>query len=105
MKSIINGRRFDTDAPQTQEIADYSTGSSRDHGHIRETLYRTGHGNWFLAGVGGPASRYSERVDNNSWSGGSKIIPLDNQEALDWLEARGETDVIEKWFAASVQDA
>lgn len=106
MKAIINGKRYDTNAPMTQEVASWSNGLSySDFGHVVEALYRTGHGNWFLVGSGGPMSRYAERSGSNSWSGGSRLVPVTAQDAQAWLEEKGQTSAIEKWFAADIQDA
>lgn len=33
------------------------------------------------------------------------IIPLDEDEAQDWLEAEGEWEVLETYFAARIEDA
>ena len=105
MKAIINGKRFDTDAPGSVKVAKASHGAPGDFTHVRETLYRTIRGTWFLAGCGGPASKYSRSAGQNCWSGGEKIIPLDPDAALSWLESEGNNEAIEKWFSATIADA
>ncbi len=105
MKAIINGKRYDTEAPGTMTIAKASHGAYGDHAHIRETLHLTIRGTWYLAGCGGPASKYSHPAGQNCWSGGEKIIPLTADEALEWLEQEGETKEIERWFSRQLQDA
>lgn len=55
--------------------------SYRDFRYVEETLYRKRTGEFFLFGQGGPASKYAVSTGLNSWSGGSKIIPLSVAEA------------------------
>jgi hypothetical protein len=99
MKQIIEGRRYDTEAPQTTLILDdLGPGnlSRRDHQYWRAGLYRTGKGNLFLAGEGGPASMFAESV-GSARTGGSGIIPLDPDRARELLEQEGPrgTEAIE----------
>lgn len=50
MKRVINRTIYDTEAAEF--IANYSYSNSRDFRYIDEDLYRTGKGNWFIAGEG-----------------------------------------------------
>ena len=36
---------------------------------------------------------------------GSKIIPLSQDDAIEWLERYNETDVLEHYFPDHIQDA
>jgi hypothetical protein len=106
MRRIINGYRYDTD--KATEVATNSGGgeSVRDFRYWEETLYRTPRGRWFVAGGGGPMSTWAKAIDDKgSVSGGSGVRPLTGAEARQWLEEAGETDAIEQYFAAEVQDA
>ena len=106
MKSIINGKRYDTET--AEEIANWDNGiySRRDFNWCDETLYRTTTGALFLHGEGGPLTRYAESSDGgNSFGSGSSILPMTEQEAVAWLEDRQLPNVIEKHFASHVQDA
>jgi len=105
MKAIIGNRRYDTDAKQTRDIASASWSNPSDFHHYAETLYRTGHGRWFLAGRGGPLSRYGEPCEGGGMGGGAKIIPLGPDQALAWLASNGYDDEAEQWFAEEIQDA
>lgn len=105
MKAIINGKRYDTEAPKTISIAVRTHSYPSDFDFTREELYRTGKGAYFLAGRGGPRSAYAERVGNNGWSGSSRITPLSADEALSWLERHDLTDAIEQYFSDVVEDA
>lgn len=103
MKAIIGGMRYNTET--AREIADYSNGlGSGDFRNIEETLYRTKTGTFFLAGHGGAMTKYAEGNGNSTW-GSSKIIPLTDEEALDWLERKGTPEAVEKEFSDRVKDA
>lgn len=49
-------------------------------------------GEFFLYGEGGGLSKYRTVIDTNSWTGGSQIIPLTEEEAKDWMEKYGDVD-------------
>ena len=105
MKAIINGKRYNTEAPNTIAVAEYSSSGSRnDFQYYKEALFRTGKGSWFLAGEGHGMTKYAGHYGNMSgW--GSSIIPLSKDDALAWLERNNEFDAIEKYFASQVCDA
>jgi len=87
MKKIINGKVYNTES--AQEVGSWSNNLSyRDFDHCEEALYRKKTGEYFLYGVGGPRSPYAERIDNNSWSGGSAIRPLTFEVARKWAEEK-----------------
>lgn len=97
MKKIIDGRRYDTETATL--IGDYSNGGSwRDFGHVEESLYRKRTGEYFLAGKGGPQTKYAKAVDANSWTRGEKVIPLTYEGAREWAEMRLDADKYEAEF-------
>ena len=103
MKKIIRGRVYDTET--AQELGTYSNGGSwRDFHHIEETLYRKKTGEFFLHGEGGPATRYAEAVGQNSWSGGSRIMPMTYAEAREWAEEKLDADDYEAIFGEVTED-
>lgn len=55
MKKVINGKVYNTET--AEEVASYSFSNSNDFRYIREKLYRTKKGNWFLYGEGGPMTK------------------------------------------------
>lgn len=103
MKAIINNKRYNTETAKLVGEAHHSYPG--DFSHWSAGLYRTPRGNYFLAGTGGPMSRYGHSCGQNSWSGGSKIITLSKQDALEWAQAHLESDEIESAFADSLEDA
>lgn len=102
MKAIINGKRYNTET--ATRVAEHEYGSGGDFEMVREALFCTPRGNWFLAGYGGVRSRYAEHVGHESW-GGAGIRPIDAPAALSFLEAWEEFDAIEKYFYGSIEDA
>ena len=103
MKKIVEGKRYDTETATL--IGEYGYGSHGDFERIHEVLYRTKTGNYFVAGTGGPKTRYSVQVEQNSWSGSSDIYPLTNDEALEWAQAHLEPEEVEAEFASMIADA
>ena len=104
MKAVINRRRYNTDTAVF--VTSHTNGvTARDFHYSSEALYRTSRGNWFLAGEGGAFSHYSRSCGQNQWTGGSGIIPLSKEEALELLESWGEDEVIEEYFSAEIEDA
>ena len=96
MQEIINGRLFDTET--ATPMGSYSYGASSDFQHVSETLYRKKTEEYFLRGEGGPMSRYSVEVGVNNYSGSSRITPLDEDEAKEWLEMYGTVEEYEACF-------
>lgn len=91
MKQIIKGKLYDTDT--AKEISFWSNNRSRrDFSFCEETLYKKRTGEYFIFGSGGPMSKYSVSCGDNSWSGGSKIIPLSYKAAQEWGEDKMDAD-------------
>jgi len=96
MKAIINGKLYDTQT--AEELAGDSYGCSGDFERWDETLYRTKSGSYFIAGSGGPKTKYMRVVGQNEWSGGHAIIPLSEEEAKVWMEQHATADEYEAAF-------
>ena len=106
MKRVLEGRRFDTHAPQTIEVAErYSDVGKSDYRWWHEQLYRTGRGHWFLVGEGGPLTRWARRLDDGTSTGGRKLVPITTTDAQRWLEQHDEVGIIELYFGDSLEDA
>lgn len=94
MRKIIDRKIYDTET--SEKIADYWNGvSTNDFNYISEDLYRTIKGAWFLNCEGGTNTVYD----------GKEIKPLLDYEAYEWLEMHGKTEVIEKYFKESIEEA
>ena len=87
MKKIINGRSYDTET--AREVASWgNAGGWNDFAHLEENLYQKKNGEFFLFGEGGPMTKYAVSTGQNTWSGGSKIIPLSYDSAREWAEEK-----------------
>lgn len=96
MRKVIKGKVYDIDT--AKELLTYTHSNPRDFGYVRETLYIKKTGEYFLDGEGGPATKYREWIDSNSWSGGQKVTPLTEAEARTWVEERFDADQYEQIF-------
>lgn len=102
MKKIINNKVYDTST--AREIGSNSYSNPRDFHYWCETIYCKRTGEYFLHGEGGPMSRYSEQVEQNSWSGGEKIIPLSYENARKWAEENLSASEYETEFGKVTED-
>lgn len=100
MKKIIKGKVYDTDTARRVG------GNGGGDGFYRwsEELYQKRTGEFFLAGEGGPATKYAYSVGQNQWSGGSKIIPLDVEAARRWAEEHLNADDYATLFGEPFED-
>jgi hypothetical protein len=98
MIRIIEGKRYNTDTATCVCNLSDGKGYSRSNFRFEDTdLYVTPKGTFFLAGEGGPMTRWSRTVGNMS-TGGSGIRVIDRAEALAILERENATAEIEKYF-------
>lgn len=103
MKKVINRKTYNTET--ATEITKYWNGLSyTDFGYFYETLYRTKKGNWFLHGEGGPLTKYSRNVGNMK-TGGDDIIPINENQVIQWLEQYNKTTELEKYFRDELEEA
>ena len=102
MKAIIDGRRYNTET--ATPVGTWARGYGGDHDHEETVLYRTLNGAYFLAGNGGPKSRWAETCGNSS-IGGEGIQVLTAAEALEWAEGRLDVEDIEAYFSDKIIDA
>lgn len=85
MKKVINGKLYNTET--AEELASWHNGCSySDFNYCKETLFRSRKGAFFLHGVGGAMTRYSESCGNNARCEGEGIVPLTIEEAKEWAE-------------------
>jgi hypothetical protein len=102
MKKIINGLRYDSDSAIHLGSAEH--GFVGDLEHWTAALYQTPRSKrFFIVGSGGAASRFSQSAGQNQWSGGSDLIPLTPDQALEWAETHLGPDTVELYF--EVKDA
>lgn len=97
MKKIIDGKKYDTET--ATELGTYWNGKSRrDFEFFEETLYVKRTGEYFIYGIGGPASRYAVSSPSGGWDGGERIVPTSYENAKQFAEEKLTTDEYEKAF-------
>ena len=105
MRAIINGTRYDTDKAELLGQG-FSSQRRGDFRHWVAGLYRTPRSRaYFLAGEGGPMTRFAGPVGQNGWQGGEKIIPLTEAKALEWAQRFMSAEAINIAFGDVIQDA
>ena len=87
MKAVIDGITYNTETASKIAYSSKEFGAN-DFRHVEESLYRTEDGRFFLAGGGGPMTRYS-RPAGDRQSGGSGIVVLTPDKARNWCESHG----------------
>lgn len=91
MKRIIKGKLYDTDTATYICYHDNGLYTS-DFNYVNEELYLKKTGEFFILGKGGANSKYSDSNGNSRW-GSEKIIPIDNEEARDFIEKYGSVEL------------
>ena len=98
MKKILNGFRYDTEKAILIGHAE-SNPYQTDFSYWEAGLYITKRSHsFFIAGHGGPMSRFGRSVRQNETSGGSDLIPMSKDEALEFAKQYLETEEFEKYF-------
>ena len=102
MKKVVDGKRYDTESAEFIESYEYGCGTFQ---YESEALYRTPKGAWFVAGEGGPRSKYAVALSYSEWCGGKSITPLTETEAFAWCQKHAGVEVIDCYFAHLVEIA
>ena len=102
MKKIINGKVYDTSTAQA--VCTWDNGVYGDINSVEETLYLKRTGEYFLLGEGGARTQYATACGDNSWAGGSMIIPLSWEAAREWAEEHMTSEDYEAAFGAVTED-
>ena len=97
MKKIIKAKLYDTDTAKLVGEWDNNYSTS-DFSFCQEGLYLKKTGEYFLFGKGGANSIYSEKCEDNSWSGGRRIIPLSYGSARTWAEEHLDAEEYQQAF-------
>ncbi len=101
MKKIIRNKLYDTST--AKEIAEFRDLCGGDKA-VTEQLFRKRSGEYFLAGEGGPASKYATPSATGGWVGGSAIVPLSYEQARQWGEEHLSADEYAALFGEPSQD-
>lgn len=104
MKQVIYGKVYNT--ATAMQVIDLPCSVNRgDFGYHDTALYRTAKGAFFLAGTGGPSSRWARACGLNCSVGGSGILPLTEQEARWHLEDANAPQELFERCGLSVEEA
>ncbi|MCF7939510.1 MAG: hypothetical protein K9L68_12995 [Spirochaetales bacterium] len=107
MKQIIEGFRYDTEKAEALGGTDNigaAVDSRSDFNFWEAVLYKTPRsGRYFLAGEGGPLTRFARPAGNNAMQWGERIIPLAEEDAKTWAEQNLSAEQYEEIF--TVEDA
>ena len=103
MRQIIEKKVYDTETAE-EIFFEKSSLSISDFRYMEETLYRTPKGRYFIYGKGGPLSKYAKWVGDGH-TGGSKIIPLSDEQAFEFCVANGGEDIAEELFPELIEEA
>jgi hypothetical protein len=98
MRQIIDGKRYDTDTAEYLAGVPCHYQSRSDFNYEDTAIYRTKSGRYFIAGEGGPMTRWAHKA-GNMWTNGSGIRPLSPEEARVHLEDANAQDALERYFA------
>jgi hypothetical protein len=87
MRKVIEGKVYDTTTAEYICDVTPTSGMSQSDFRWEDTdLYRTKKGTFFIAGKGGPLTRWAERTGNNGRTGGSGLVIVDDTTARSMVE-------------------
>ena len=101
VKKKINHKVYDT--KKAELIYEYENGYEVSNFQwMAESLYRSKKGDWFLAGEGGPSTKY-RKISDDGYTYGDGLEPISAVTALEWLKQFGDTETIERYFADNIK--
>ena len=103
MQIVKGGKLYDTE--KAKKLCTYEFGYHGEFDRIYEELYITEKGNFFMYGEGGAQTRYATSDSSNSWSYGSDMFPLTQEEAYLWAEKTQKAEDLIKLFPDLVEEA
>lgn len=106
MEKLIDGKLYDTDSAEL--ITSTYPNGTQDRGNFRflkESLYVTENGSYFIAGEGGAKTKYSQPAASGGTTGGEDIRAVTEEEAFQWCQRRGEVDAAREHFPGHFEPA
>lgn len=96
MKAIIKSKLYDTRTAKF--IGDYDNSKmGSDLFYYEENLYKKKTGEFFIYAIGGAGSAVAEQTDG-LYVDGSKIYPITEEEAKEWVELHLSADTYIELF-------
>lgn len=97
MKKIINGAVCNTETAKL--LGSFDNGERPgDIGYVKESLYRTKSGVFFLHAEGGAGTRYARQTEPNHWRSGEALSILSLESAQAWAEEHLDGDEYTRAF-------
>lgn len=103
MRKILKGKSYDTLTAKFVGVFENNY-MNADFKWIREELYQKRTGEFFLYAEGGAMTKYAERLTDNEWGGGSRVIPLSYEAAKEWAEEHITAEEYESIFGQVPED-
>jgi len=106
MEKLIDGKLYDTDSAELI-TSTYPNGTQdrSDFRFLREQLYVTENGFYFVAAKGGAKTKLSQPAATGGTTGGAEIRPLSEQEAFEWCQRRDAIDAAREHFPQHIEPA
>lgn len=86
MKKVIDGKVYNTETARLVGIYDNGLSIS-DFDYIHEYLYQKKDGQYFLHGIGGPATVWAHHTSSHSRTDGDGWRLLTKEKAIAWAES------------------
>lgn len=97
MRKVIDSKIYDTETAEavceTESIHDGQSALN-----VQTSLYRTKKGTFFVAGEGGPGSQWRRQVEQNSWTGGSGMRLIHDDQARRLVELHSDPETYARLF-------
>lgn len=91
MKKVINGAVCNTETAKL--LGSFDNGERPgDIGYVKESLYRTKSGIFFLHAEGGAGTRYARQTEPNHWRSGEALSIFSLKAAQKWAEEHLDGD-------------
>ena len=103
MRKVIKGRTYNTET--SKQIGSWDNGIyGGDFKSCQEDLYKNTKGAYFLAGQGGPLSKYAVTYGSET-SGSKELVPMTTGEAQEWAEERLDAEEYEDEFGVQEESS
>ena len=106
MKKLIDSKLYDTDSAQLiTSVYPNGTRDRSDFQFLKERLFQTKSGRYFIAGEGGPRTSYRQPAPAGGMTGGEDIRAVTEAEAYEWCQEHGAVDAALEHFEDYIEIA